>query len=224
MREQRRAQRHVAATVAALLSRSMRPILGPTRGGQLDQPRPALATGGQQSPSPGGVRGRQVVGRRRPAGTRPACPARSRRRPRSRDPGPPRRRRRRRGRQPKPAVAAGHRAPPAGRCAAAPSASSPTAARSSEPHGKWTVTNEAKPASSAGSCSAPAAMKRAFGRPPLRAGRAARREASRIATWLASMASTSSFGCWAARCRTYRPSPAPRSIETAECAAARSVS
>ena len=60
----------------------------------------------------------------------------------------------------------------------ATAASAPRQPRSSDAHGKRTVTCPATPRSPAGMDAAAAATKRAFGRPPLRAARAARRDAS----------------------------------------------
>jgi hypothetical protein len=100
----------------------------------------------------------------------------------------------------------------------------PEAPRSRDPHGKWTVTRSAKTASSCGRDSAAATMKRAFGRPPRRIERAARREASAMDAWLASMPTTSSSGRAAARASTKCPSPVPRSNVAARQSAARSVS
>ena len=78
----------------------------------------------------------------------------------------------------------------------APSGSSTAA--SSEPHGRMTVTSSVIRDRSSGSVSAAATRKMTFGRPPLRVGRAARRDAS--ASALAS----------ASRARTKSPARAPR--------------
>ena len=98
------------------------------------------------------------------------------------------------------------------------------AALSRDPHGKWTVSSDARPFSSGGSACSEETTKIALGAPPRFAGRAARRDASRIAAWLASTASTSSSECSDARASTNRPSPAPRSMATERYEAARSVS
>ena len=73
------------------------------------------------------------------------------------------------------------------------------APRSSEPHGRFTVTRSAIPHSSAGRASADATTNRALGRPPRRGDRAARREASAIAVATGSTPSTSRSGFAAAR-------------------------
>lgn len=90
----------------------------------------------------------------------------------------------------------------------------PTQPRSSEPQGKRTVARSAPPASARGGASAAARMKRTFSRPPLRAGAAARRDASAIAGALASMPRTRVAGSREAASRTARPSPVPISIVT----------
>lgn len=102
--------------------------------------------------------------------------------------------------------------------------SSPTTPRSSDPHGKWTVTRSAMASSPAGRASAAATTKMAFGRPPPYGGLPARREASTMPAALASMPITSSSGRSAARARTNRPSPVPTSSVTAAYDAAASVS
>src|SRR6185295_9305350 len=100
--------------------------------------------------------------------------------------------------------------------------SRPTTPRSSEPHGKRTVTRLATPRSSAGGASAPATTKPAFGRPPLRAGCAARREDSVIDAAFASRPRTSVAGSRVAAASTARPSPVPASIVTRSWRATRS--
>ena len=89
-----------------------------------------------------------------------------------------------------------------------------SAPRRSEPHGNVTVTRPATPSSPQGSASADATTKRAFGRPPFRAGAAARRDASVIADATGSMPMTSRSGHAAAAATTARPSPVPRSTMT----------
>ena len=80
--------------------------------------------------------------------------------------------------------------PPGATSAATPAmtrSSRPRTPASSEPHGRTIVTSSARPASSAGGASAAATTNRAFGRPPLRAGCAARRDDSIIDAAFASM-------------------------------------
>ena len=107
---------------------------------------------------------------------------------------------------------------------AAAASSRASAPRSSEPHGRLTVTRSATPCRSAGRDSAAAATNSAFGRPPFRAGAAARRDASTRASATGSMPITSRVGFAAAVARTNRPSPVPRSASTPSYAAARAAS
>jgi hypothetical protein len=69
-----------------------------------------------------------------------------------------------------------------------------------------------------------ATTKRAFGKPPLRGARAARRDASAMRDASASMPTTSVPGSRAAIARTKRPSPVPRSITVRAWRAASSAS
>jgi hypothetical protein len=72
----------------------------------------------------------------------------------------------------------------------------------------------ARSRNSAGGISAAATANSAFGRPPFRIGRAARRDAPAIAAAWVSRPMTRTPGSAAAVARTARPSPVPRSTIT----------
>lgn len=116
------------------------------------------------------------------------------------------------------AVAPGASSEAMPRAAASSSASAP---RSSDPHGKARVMVSATPRRSSGICSAAASAKSALAKPPLAAGRSARRDASAIDVALASMPMTRVAGSSRARARTARPSPVPRSTWTRSARAIR---
>ena len=92
--------------------------------------------------------------------------------------------------------------------------SRPTTPRSSEPHGIVIVTRDAVSARNPGSPSAASARKIALGAPRPDRPRAARRDVSAMAAALASIPMTRAPGSAAARARTARPSPVPRSTIT----------
>ena len=102
---------------------------------------------------------------------------------------------------------------------ASTASSRPRTPRSSDPHGKLTLSDPARPCRTYGGCSAAATANSALGS-ALR--RAARRDDSAMPVAFASTPMTSVSGRCAAVARTWRPSPVPRSSVTAAWAAASS--